>query len=48
MNDLRGKPLAGYLTTRHLRMVVATIEEGNLVRASKRLHMTQSAGDQGA
>lgn len=35
--------LASRLTIRHLRMVVAIVEEGNLVRAAERLHMTQSA-----
>ncbi len=37
------KMLTSRLTIRHLRMVVAIIEEGNLVRAAKRLNMTQSA-----
>lgn len=35
--------LASRLTIRHLRMVVAILEEGNLVRAAERLNMTQSA-----
>ncbi|MDH7799330.1 DNA-binding transcriptional LysR family regulator/ABC-type branched-subunit amino acid transport system substrate-binding protein [Beijerinckia sp. GAS462] len=35
--------LASRLTIRHLRMVVAIVEEGNLVRAAERLNMTQSA-----
>lgn len=35
--------LTSRLTIRHLRMVVAIYEEGNLGRAAKRLHMTQSA-----
>jgi DNA-binding transcriptional LysR family regulator len=43
MTNLRAKPLTGHLTMRHLRMVVAIAEEGNLVRAAKRLNMTQSA-----
>ncbi|MGN6535541.1 MAG: LysR family transcriptional regulator, partial [Mesorhizobium sp.] len=43
MNDTRAKPLTTHLTLRHLRMVVAIVEEGNLVRAAKRLNMTQSA-----
>ncbi len=43
MNDPRAKPLTAHLTMRHLRMVVAIVEEGNLVRAAKRLNMTQSA-----
>lgn len=37
------KLVTSRLTIRHLRMVVAIIEEGNLVRAAKRLNMTQSA-----
>ena len=37
------KLLTSRLTIRHLRMVVAIVEEGNLVRAAKRLNMTQSA-----
>ncbi|EKF18172.1 LysR family transcriptional regulator [Nitratireductor pacificus] len=37
------KLLASRLTIRHLRMVVAILEEGNLVGAAKRLNMTQSA-----
>jgi DNA-binding transcriptional LysR family regulator len=37
------KLLTSHLTIRHLRMVVAIVEEGNLVRAAKRLNMTQSA-----
>ena len=43
MTTPRLDPLAKHLTLRHLRMVVAIIEEGNLVRAAKRLNMTQSA-----
>jgi DNA-binding transcriptional LysR family regulator len=43
MNDPRAKPLTNHLTMRHLRMVVAIVEEGNLVRAARRLNMTQSA-----
>jgi DNA-binding transcriptional LysR family regulator len=37
------KLLTSRLTIRHLRMVVAIVEEGNLVRAAKHLNMTQSA-----
>ena len=37
------KLVTSRLTIRHLRMVVAIVEEGNLVRAAKRLNMTQSA-----
>ncbi len=37
------KLLTSRLTIRHLRMVVAIEKEGNLVRAAKRLNMTQSA-----
>ncbi|WP_336071095.1 LysR family transcriptional regulator [Nitratireductor rhodophyticola] len=37
------KLLASRLTIRHLRMVIAILEEGNLVRAARRLNMTQSA-----
>lgn len=37
------KLLASRLTIRHLRMVVAILEEGNLVGAAGRLNMTQSA-----
>lgn len=37
------KLIASRLTIRHLRMVVAIIEEGNLVNAAKRLNLTQSA-----
>lgn len=37
------KLLTSRLTIRHLRMVVAILEEGNLVGAAKRLNMTQSA-----
>ena len=37
------KFLTSRLAIRHLRMVVAISEEGNLVRAAKRLNMTQSA-----
>jgi DNA-binding transcriptional LysR family regulator len=43
MSEVRTKPLTHHLTMRHLRMVVAIIEEGNLVCAAKRLNMTQSA-----
>ncbi len=37
------KAMTNHLTIRHLRMVVAIVDEGNLVRASKQLNMTQSA-----
>ena len=37
------KLLASRLKIRHLRMVVAIVDEGNLVGAAKRLNMTQSA-----
>lgn len=37
------KPLTSHLTIRHLRMVIAIVDEGNLVRAAKHLNMTQSA-----
>ena len=37
------KLVTSRLTIRHLRMVVAIVEEGNLVRAARRLNMTQSA-----
>lgn len=40
---MRSRPLLSYLTMRHLRMVVAIVDEGNLVRAATRLNMTQSA-----
>lgn len=43
MSDIRIRPLTSHLTMRHLRMVVAIVEEGNLVRAARRLNMTQSA-----
>lgn len=43
MTENRIRPLTTYLTLRHLRMVVAIVEEGNLVKAAKRLNMTQSA-----
>lgn len=43
MTENRIRPLTTHLTLRHLRMVVAIAEEGNLVRAAKRLNMTQSA-----
>lgn len=37
------KLVAGRLSFRHLRMIVAIAEEGNLVGAAQRLNMTQSA-----
>jgi DNA-binding transcriptional LysR family regulator len=43
MTEARARPLTNHLTLRHLRMVVAIVEEGNLVRAARRLNMTQSA-----
>lgn len=43
MSDFRTKPFTNHLTMRHLRMIVAIVEEGNLVRAAKRLAMSQSA-----
>lgn len=43
MTKARAKSLTSHLTIRHLRMVVAIVEEGNLVRAARRLNMTQSA-----
>lgn len=43
MTETRARPLTAHLTLRHLRMVVAIVEEGNLVRAARRLNMTQSA-----
>jgi DNA-binding transcriptional LysR family regulator len=43
MTETRIRPLTTHLTLRHLRMVVAIAEEGNLVKAAKRLNMTQSA-----
>ncbi len=43
MSTPRSRLLTNNLTLRHLRMVVAIVEECNLARAAKRLNMTQSA-----